>query len=319
MAAGLSEVDKAILKSLTPSRYDGKSRTACAAFVTACQLYCARGKIVAVDDFVLVTLSYLDGPAAQWAEPYRANYASGNKTPTLWWTKTEDFVTSFKAQFGLVQDALDAEAKLDRLCADTHERRNVRPVRLYTQDYNQLHGRTGFSDHDKATKYFRGLPDHLKRILLTRDTDRSDWTALQTAVAKIDEEWNRELPSRFRPKATVSASLPDATASVPDSSVTVAATGKHPGPGNPCFECGQIGHFAGDHMTDGTIRKFTPRPRQQQAQRVAATATTSTGTPSSVEDLLKTMIKGQETLSASLATLNSRVNDIEQARSKENF
>ena len=63
-----------------------------------------------------------------------------------------------------------------------------------------------------------------------------------------------------------------------------------------------------------------PRPRP----RIAATTSTSapapaTAAPSSSDDALKSMAKSMETLAANMAALSTRVQEIEQARSKEDF
>lgn len=303
--------NKHLLKSVEPRRYDGKSTSECSTFLTAVTVYNGIADVKAKDQQILVALSKLDGNASVWALPYMDQYALNQKFE---WASWNDFKKAFTAAFGLAQDAEDAELKLDRLCSRNNYRRNVRSVRFYTQDFNQLHGRTSYSDAEKVTKYHGGLSDRIKRVLINRTWKKSEGlVALQTLASSIDEEWTREFGEQNQQKQKVVAATNDAGATLTGGhTVTIAATNQ------VCYLCQKPGHFARDHQADGTIVR-TPNPKwqRQPAQRVAATnAVPVTPSPaSSNEEVLKTL----QTISATMASLNARLSDVEKARAKENF
>ena len=309
---------KIVLKGLEPPRYDGKSVQGCRQFLTAVQTYNKMASITKVDEMILMALGRLDGVAADWAEPCRANFIKDAADPNsgydsnFWFGTWKEFADTFISAFGLKQDKEDAVFKLDKLVARDHLRRNIRPVRLYTQDFNLLAGRTKLSQESQADKYYGGLPDRTKRVLINRGTDKTSLSKLQAAAAEIDEEWSREfgLPQLKNQRQTVQATV----TSAPVSEVVAANNSRTPGPGNVCFQCGEAGHFARDHMPDGTIRQFRPRPRPQQ---VAAAVTPNA--PSTSNTTLETLTKHIESLSANLTVLASEVQSLKNARTKEDF
>ena len=133
---------------------------------------------------------------------------------------------------------------------------------------------------------------------------------MQLLASEIDEEWAREfgVPAQQR-QTRVAANV------MPTDGSTVAATSNLP-PRGPdprlesiCHKCKQKGHYARDHQADGSIRRT---PYQRQA---TVSASVSSPPPAQSDDLA-TAVKS---ISAALATLSSRLNDIEQARAKEDF
>ena len=161
-------------------------------------------------------------------------------------------------------------------------------------------------------------------MLINRSYKKDNLKELQDLVALIEEEYNREFgqpsSSRQTPSVTVSAT---SSVSTPVS-VNASTTGK-PREESICYECGQKGHFGRDHQPDGSIRR-TPysasgsRPRPRIAATTSASAPApATAAPSSSDDALKSMAKSMETLAANMAALSTRVQEIEQARSKEDF
>ena len=304
--------NKLVLKGLEPPRYDGKSVQGCRQFLTAVSTYTKMAGIVTENERILMAMGRLEGIAAEWAEPYRANFVkegTADYDSNFWFASWKEFSDTFIAAFGLKQDKEDATFKLNKLVAHEHPRRNIRPVRLYTQDFNLLAGRTKLSSEDKAEKYYGGLPDRTKRVLINRKVDKTKLALLQQEASEIDEEWGREfgLPQLKNQRQTVNATVNSA----PVSAVVAANNSRTPGPSNVCFQCGEAGHFARDHMPDGTIRPFRPRPRPQQVAAVAPHPV-----PTNTLDALN---KQMESLMANITVLTSEVQAMKEAKSKEDF
>lgn len=146
------------------------------------------GSAVDQQQWIIHALALMQGEAAVWAVPYlqaiesnttttaaRSSDGAVVVTPFPFSSSWETFVAAFKARFQAADDTQQAQRELEGI---TQGGKNVAE---YAARFQEVSGRTGFSDADLMTRFRRGLkPDPRKWLALA--TLNNQPTTLDTLI-----------------------------------------------------------------------------------------------------------------------------------------
>lgn len=192
--------------------------------------------------WITSALSLLQGEAATWAVPYLRAIEQHTLDPSNEfpcggnWTT---FVNEFKLRFEGSDDALQAQRELARITQGKHT------VAEYSARFQEVAGRTGFSDTDLMSRYREGLNKEARK-----------WLALFTLTQKpktLSELVKRANECDFEMRGVEDNRRPAAPTADPYA-MDIDATKVQAGPSGrsrndfleamrgKCFGCGSTGH-----------------------------------------------------------------------------
>ncbi|GAB1528279.1 hypothetical protein RhiTH_011471 [Rhizoctonia solani] len=147
------------LKFAKPNKFGGKKEDALN-FIIACQAYIrAKGANRSHEEKILWVTSYFEGAAEDWVRPYKERKVfRGEAVPLL------ENIDVFWAEF--------TKHYVDTNCDEKYRQKwnNLRQkasVQEYTQEFQQYSVSLGYSDETLRDKYYNGLKNDIKDIMLS--------------------------------------------------------------------------------------------------------------------------------------------------------
>lgn len=145
--------DKLLIRPAKPINFNGTRKEDVEVFINSLNLYFVQSNIDREESKVLCALSYLRGPAAQWARIFYKGVAEGASVGN--W---EQFVLALRTIYGQRDEEAEAKRKLNELVqTDT--------VMDYAIEFNHLKTFTSYSDYDLRERFTRGLKPKIKEKL----------------------------------------------------------------------------------------------------------------------------------------------------------
>ncbi|QRW17619.1 Retrotransposon gag protein [Rhizoctonia solani] len=208
------------LKFAKPNKFNGKKEDALN-FIIACQAYIrAKGANQSHKEKILWVTSYFEGAAEDWVRPYKERKVfRGEAVPLL-----ED-IDTFWAKF--------TKHYVDTNCDEKYRQKwnNLRQkasVQEYTCKFQQYSVSLGYSNETLRNKYYDGLQNNIKDIMLSTMFQWRHATAQQ--VYDKAEEIANHIESTCLSNPSVSAAC--------TSSNTVSTPTSNPTPTCTCFNVG---------------------------------------------------------------------------------
>ncbi|GAB1525254.1 hypothetical protein RhiTH_008412 [Rhizoctonia solani] len=147
------------LKFAKPNKFSGKKEDALN-FIIACQAYIrAKGANRSYKEKILWVTSYFEGAAEDWVHPYKERKVfRGEAVPLL-----ED-IDVFWAEF--TKHYVDTNCD-EKYCQNWNNLRQKALVQEYTCEFQQYSVSLGYSDETLRDKYYNGLKNKIKDIMLS--------------------------------------------------------------------------------------------------------------------------------------------------------
>ncbi|KAF8706290.1 Retrotransposon gag protein, partial [Rhizoctonia solani] len=194
------------LKFAKPNKFSGKKEDALN-FIIACQAYIrAKGANCSHEEKILWVTSYFEGAAEDWVCPYKERKVfRGEAVPLL-----ED-IDVFWAKF--TKHYVDTNRD-EKYCQKWNNLQQKASVQEYTCEFQQYLVSLGYSDETLRNKYYDGLKNEIKDIMLSTMFQWCHTTA-QQVYDKAEEIANHiESTHLSNPSAsTPTTCIPSSTAS----------------------------------------------------------------------------------------------------------
>ncbi|GAB1528091.1 hypothetical protein RhiTH_011282 [Rhizoctonia solani] len=147
------------LKFAKPNKFSGKKEDALN-FIIACQAYIrAKGANRSHEEKILWVTSYFEGAAEDWVRPYKERKVfRGEAVPLL-----ED-IDTFWAEF--TKHYVDTNRN-EKYCQKWNNLRQKALVQEYTREFQQYSVSLGYSNKTLRDKYYDGLKNEIKDIMLS--------------------------------------------------------------------------------------------------------------------------------------------------------
>ncbi|GAB1528035.1 hypothetical protein RhiTH_011226 [Rhizoctonia solani] len=147
------------LKFAKPNKFSGKKEDALN-FIIACQAYIrAKGANQSHKEKILWVTSYFEGAAEDWVRPYKERKVfRGEAVPLL-----ED-IDTFWAEF--TKHYVDTNRD-EKYCQKWNNLRQRASVQEYTREFQQYSVSLGYSNETLRDKYYDGLKNDIKDIMLS--------------------------------------------------------------------------------------------------------------------------------------------------------
>ncbi|QRW24327.1 Retrotransposon gag protein [Rhizoctonia solani] len=147
------------LKFAKPNKFNGKKEDALN-FIIACQAYIrAKGANRSHEEKILWVTSYFEGAAEDWVRPYKERKVfRGEAVPLL-----ED-IDVFWAEFTKHYVDTNRDEKYRQKWNNLRQKASVQE---YTQEFQQYSVSLGYSDETLRNKYYDGLQNNIKDIMLS--------------------------------------------------------------------------------------------------------------------------------------------------------
>ncbi|KAF8747079.1 Retrotransposon gag protein [Rhizoctonia solani] len=245
------------LKFAKPNKFDGKKENALN-FIIACQAYIrAKGANRSHEEKILWVTSYFEGAAEDWVRPYKERKVfRGEAVPLL-----ED-IDVFWAKF--------TKHYVDTNCDEKYRQKwnNLRQkasVQEYTREFQQYSVSLGYSDETLRNKYYDGLKNDIKDIMLS--------TMFQWRRATAQQVYDKaeEIANHIESTRLSNPSVPTARLSSNAAPTTIS---------NPTPTCTRLNVGDNVYMIDPTTRRakketkdtMIPFPSLKKDERPAAAA-----------------------------------------------
>ncbi|KAF8761555.1 Retrotransposon gag protein [Rhizoctonia solani] len=147
------------LKFAKPNKFNGKKDNALN-FIIACQAYIrAKGANCSHEEKILWVTSYFEGAAEDWVCPYKERKVfRGEAVPLL-----ED-IDTFWAKFTKHYVDTNCDKKYHQKWNNLQQKASVQE---YTQEFQQYSVSLGYSNETLCNKYYNGLKNEIKDIMLS--------------------------------------------------------------------------------------------------------------------------------------------------------
>ncbi|KAF8759768.1 Retrotransposon gag protein [Rhizoctonia solani] len=147
------------LKFAKPNKFNGKKEDALN-FIIACQAYIrAKGANRSHEEKILWVTSYFEGAAEDWVRPYKERKVfRGEAVPIL-----ED-IDTFWAEFTKHYVDTNRDEKYRQKWNNLRQKGSVQE---YTREFQQYSVSLGYSDKTLRDKYYDGLQNNIKDIMLS--------------------------------------------------------------------------------------------------------------------------------------------------------
>ncbi|KAF8688047.1 Retrotransposon gag protein, partial [Rhizoctonia solani] len=147
------------LKFAKPNKFSGKKEDTLN-FIIACQAYIrAKGANCSHKEKILWVTSYFEGAAEDWVQPYKERKVfRGEAVPLL-----ED-IDTFWAKF--TKHYVDTNCN-EKYCQKWNNLQQKSSVQEYTQEFQQYSVSLGYSNETLRNKYYNGLKNDIKDIMLS--------------------------------------------------------------------------------------------------------------------------------------------------------
>ncbi|KAF8756182.1 Retrotransposon gag protein [Rhizoctonia solani] len=194
------------LKFAKPNKFNGKKEDALN-FIIACQAYIrAKGANRSHEEKILWVTSYFEGAAKDWVRPYKERKVfRGEAVPLL-----ED-VDTFWAEF--TKHYVDTNRD-EKYRQKWNNLRQKGLVQEYTREFQQYSVSLGYSDETLRNKYYDGLKNEIKDIMLS--------TMFQWRRATAQQVYDKaeEIANHIESTRLSHPSVPSSTTRVPSNSTS---------------------------------------------------------------------------------------------------
>ncbi|QRW20000.1 Retrotransposon gag protein [Rhizoctonia solani] len=203
------------LKFAKPNKFSGKKEDALN-FIIACQAYIrAKGANRSHEEKILWVTSYFEGAAEDWVRPYKERKVfRGEAVPLL-----ED-IDVFWAEF--TKHYVDTNRD-EKYCQKWNNLRQKASVQEYTREFQQYSVSLGYSDETLRDKYYDGLKNEIKDIMLSTMFQWRRATA-QQVYDKAEEIANHIESTRLSNPSTSGPTTRTTSTAVPTSNPTPTRT-----------------------------------------------------------------------------------------------
>ncbi|GAB1526386.1 hypothetical protein RhiTH_009553 [Rhizoctonia solani] len=200
------------LKFAKPNKFGGKKEDALN-FIIACQAYIrAKGANRSHEEKILWVTLYFEGAAEDWVQPYKERKVFRSEAVPL----LED-IDVFWAKF--TKHFVDTNCD-EKYCQKWNKLRQKASVQEYTQEFQQYSVSLGYSDETLRNKYYNGLKNEIKDIMLSTMFQWRCATA-QQVYDKAEEIANHIESTRLsNPSASTICATPTVSTSNPNSPPT---------------------------------------------------------------------------------------------------
>ena len=171
------------IKLAKPNKFDGTKREESSKFETACRMYLRNVYPSATDDQkIAFIISFLEGTAHDWLEPYMESDFSGHIIPFL--HNEALFWDQFKSRYGLVNRDETNRVKLKDL-------KQKGSVQDYLSLFETYSATLGYNDRALKDMFYDGLSPDVVNDMIAQDFNVSAPTttcrAVQERALKIDK------------------------------------------------------------------------------------------------------------------------------------
>ncbi|KAG8792547.1 hypothetical protein FRC12_005698 [Ceratobasidium sp. 428] len=186
------------IKLAKPDKFDGKDKSKSKAFRVAITQYLrAVYPYATVDEQILFIISYLEGAALDWLQPFQEADIDP-RSPVAFLHNLQSFWSEFDKRFGEINWAENYRQKFHKI----KQKKSVQDFVTEFQTYSQI---LGYGDTVLRDLFYDKLPDYIKDAMLNQGYDPyAATTTLQNVIdralyinARIDAyKPTKNLPSR---------------------------------------------------------------------------------------------------------------------------
>lgn len=127
-------------------------------------------------------LSFMDGPARDWATPYLEAHVLGTSP----WKEWEDCARAFKTRFSVISSEETARDKIE------HLKQGSQTLPAYAAEFSAVGALTGYNDVDLMRRFRRGLNPHFSEKLAIRGGRYDTLEALIRAANELYQDLYEE-------------------------------------------------------------------------------------------------------------------------------